>query len=153
MRRPDVFITPEDLRDAELTDRIRSFRVRGCYVFCPLEDYAFLAGFKDLTDIYLEHAANLKDISFLEGLSAWKMLHMEDAGLCDLAPIPRSLQNGEHRLICLSFVCCKVDDVSALCGMQNIDELIVVGEDDDSERAKWRQIRACTRRYFKSLKA
>ena len=149
MRRPHVYIAPEDLHDAELMDKIRSFRVQGCYVFCPLEEYGFLAGFKDLTDIYLANAVNLKDLSFLESLQAWKMLNVENASLPDLAPIPRSLQNSEFRLVCLSFACCAVEDVSALRGMRNIDELIIIGKDDDSDRAKWEQISADTRRYYK----
>ena len=149
MKTPDVYIEPEDLKDKDLLDRIKSFQVLGCYVLTQLDDYGFIAEFKDLRDIYILNAVNVKDLSFLSELQELWMLHLECAHLKDLKPILQSsLLKRPGRGFCLSFTECTVDDVSALCELKRIVELIVVGEDDDAERAKWKSVPALTRRYY-----
>ena len=84
MKIPDVFLSPEDLKDEKLMEQIRSFHVVGCYVLTPIDDYSFIAGLPELFDIYLANATKLGDLSFLSGLGEWSMLHISGAHLQDL---------------------------------------------------------------------
>ena len=61
MKIPDIYITLEDLSDKELVDKIKSFHVVGCYVFAPLDDYMFIAGLKEVRDIYIANGAGLEN--------------------------------------------------------------------------------------------
>lgn len=149
MKIPDVFIAPEDLKDNDLMDKIKSFHVVGCYVFTQLDDYCFIAEFSDMRDVYIIDGVNVKDLSFLSNLKDWRMLHLERARLKDLKPILQSsLLERMWAGFCLSFAGCTVDDVSALYEVKQISELIIIGEDDDAERAKWRKVPAHTHRYY-----
>ena len=149
MKIPDVYIAPEDLKDKDLMDKIKSFHVVGCYIFTQLDDYSFIAELSDMRDVYIIDGVNVKDLSFLSNLKDWRMLHLERAHLKDLKPILQSsLLERMWAGFCLSFAGCTVDDVSALYEVKQISELIIIGEDDDAERAKWRKVPAYTHRYF-----
>ena len=149
MKIPDVFIAPEDLNDKDLMDKIKSFHVVGCYIFTQLDDYSFIAELSDMRDVYIIDGVNVKDLSFLSNLKDWRMLHLERAHLKDLKPILQSsLLERMWAGFCLSFAGCTVDDVSALYEVKQISELIIIGEDDEEERAKWRRVPAHTHRYF-----
>lgn len=137
MKIPDVFISSEDLYDDDLMEKPRTFHVVGCYIFTQLDDYSFIADFLDMRDIYIIDGVNVKDLSFLSNLKDWRMLHLERAHLKDLKPILQSsLLERLWAGFCLSFAGCTVDDISALCEVKQISELIIIGEDDDAERAK-----------------
>lgn len=149
MKIPDVFISPEDLNDKDLMDKIKSFHVVGCYIFTRLDDYSFIAEFSDMRDVYIIDGVNVKDLSFLSNLKDWRMLHLERAHLKDLRPILQSsLLERMWAGFCLSFAGCTVDDASALYEVKQISELIIIGEDDDAERAKWKRVQAHTHRYY-----
>lgn len=149
MKIPDVFIAPEDLNDKNLMDKIKSFHVVGCYIFTRLNDCSFIAEFSDMRDVYIIDGVNVKDLSFLSNLKDWRMLHIERAHLKDLKPILQSsLLERLWAGFCLSFAGCTVDDVSALYEVKQISELIIIGEDDDAERVKWRKAPAHTHRYY-----
>lgn len=149
MKIPDIFIAPEDLKDNDLMDKIKSFHVVGCYVFTQLDDYSFIAEFSDMRDVYIIDGVNVKDLSFLSNLKDWRMLYIERAHLKDLKPILQSsLLERLWAGFCLSFAGCTVDDVSALYEVKQISELIIIGEDDDAERVKWRKVPAHTHRYY-----
>ena len=149
MKIPDVFISPEDLNDKDLMDKIKSFQVVGCYVLTRLNDYSFIAEFPDMRDVYIIDGVNVKDLSFLSNLKNWRMLHLERAHLKDLKPILQSsLLERMWAGFCLSFSGCTVDDASALYEVKQISELIIIGEYDDAERAKWKRVQAHTHRYY-----
>lgn len=150
MKLPDIFLAPEDLNDEKLMEQIRGFHVVGCYVMTPIDDYGFIAGFPELFDIYLANAATLKDLSFLSGLGEWSMLHISGAHLRDLNAIAESAKIQRFfPAYCFSFAGCKIEDISALNSVPLISELIIVGEDDETERRRWRTINADTFRYYK----
>lgn len=149
MKTPDVYIQPEDLRDSDLMAKIKSFHVLGCYAFTRLFDYAFIADFPEIRDIYIVDGANVKDISFISTLKDCRMLHLENAHLKDLEPIYLlSLFERRFSGFCLSLFGCTVDDVSALHEVNNLSELIIAGADDEVERARWKSIPAYTHRYY-----
>lgn len=149
MQIPNVFIAPDDLNDKDLMDKIKTFHVLGCYVFTRLDNYNFIADFPEIRDVYIIDGINVKDLSFLSSLKDLRMLHIEHAHLMDLKPIYQSsLLERCLPGFCLSFAECTVDDVSALYELKRISELIVIGEDDDDERAKWRKVPSQTHRYY-----
>ena len=39
MRTPDIYLSPEDLHDEELMRGLEAYKVIGCYVWAPLDDY------------------------------------------------------------------------------------------------------------------
>ena len=153
MKPPDVYLTPAELHDAGLMAQFQAYHVLGCYVFTPLEDYGFIAGFPELRDVYIGAGRNVKDLLFLRGLNGLGMLYLEGAKPVDLEPIYQcSTAAGAFPFLCLCFADCEVGDVSALTRVHNISELIVFGRDDDGERARWGRIPALTHRYYVSRK-
>lgn len=119
-------------------------------MFATLDDYSFIAGLKEVRDIYIANGAGLVDLSFLSELGEWRMLHVARAHLKDLDPVLESSKiDRMFPAFCLSFADCTVDDVTALYEMKHISELIIIGEDDNDERAKWKRVSALTHRYYK----
>ncbi len=128
MQTPDIYIAPEDLKDKELIDKIKSFHVMGCYAFTALDNYGFIAELNEVRDIYIIDGVNIKDLSFLSELGEWQMLHIESAHLKDLEPIYESSKIGRmFPSFCFSFAGCTVDDASALSKVKRISELIIIG--------------------------
>ncbi len=80
MKIPDVYISPEDLKNAELLKSLHGYRVIGCYIYTPLDDYNFLGTFTELRDVHVECAQKLTDLGFLRSLrecaicSTWRAL-------------------------------------------------------------------------------
>ncbi len=149
MRRPDIFISPEDLLDEQLMRKIQSFRVIGCYIFVALDDYTFISQFPNIEDIYIRHGEKLKDLTFLSNLSEWNMLHLEKAHLDNLEPIYESCSKRCYiRLFCLSFSECTIHDISALNRVRRIAELVVVGQDSAKERKRWKSVESFSFHYF-----
>lgn len=76
---PNVYIAPEDLQDEKIMKTVTSYKVLGCYIFAPLEDYNFLSKFEKLQDLYIANGENIRDLSFMENLTKCRMLflHME----------------------------------------------------------------------------
>ena len=56
MKLPRLYLVKEDLEDQEIMNRIKSFKVNGCYIFCPLENYDFLRDFPDMYDLTIHNA-------------------------------------------------------------------------------------------------
>lgn len=149
MKLPEVFLEPEDLKDEKLMEQICSFHVVGCYVLTSIDDYSFISRLPDLFDIYLANATELKNLSFLSELGNWSMLYIDGAHLQDLNAIAESAKIKRFfPAYCFSFVECQIDDISALNSVPRISELIIVGEDVESERLKWSAIPADTFLYY-----
>lgn len=150
MRTPDLYLAPEDLQDAALMARLRQFHVLGCYIFTPLEDYSFLAGFPELWDVSIWHGQNLKDLSFMRSLPEWFMFYLEDAQLDTLDPLfPPEVPKERFRSYCLGFSGCRVGDNSAIerSGLF-FSELLVLCPKGAGERSRWKLGRVGRRTYY-----
>lgn len=64
MQLPNIFICPSDLNNKELMKKLRSFCVRGCYIFNPLESYDFIADFNEIEDISIANNPDMKNLTF-----------------------------------------------------------------------------------------
>ena len=84
MRPPEVFIAPEDLRDGEIMDRIRSLTVRGLYIYAPLEDYGFIGEMRDIWDLHIREGYNIRSLDFLRSLDDCLMLFLGGVTVDDL---------------------------------------------------------------------
>ena len=87
MKIPNVYLSPEDLRDEEILKKLHGYRVIGCYIYAPLENYDFLKTFPEIRDLYIERAESLTDISFISTLCDCDMLYLEVASLKNLDPV------------------------------------------------------------------
>ena len=117
MKIPNVYLSPEDLRDEEILKTLHGYRVIGCYIHTPLDDYAFLGEFGEIRDLYIECAEGLTDISFLGNLCECDMLYLEGASLKNLDPVVEMKKRvrglfGGFRYVGLFG--CKIEDVSSL---------------------------------------
>lgn len=142
MRIPDLYLAPEDLMDEALWRELQRFRVNGCYSFCPLEDYSFLARLPQLQDITICRGEKLRDLEFLRSMEDWFLLHIEDAVLDDLAPL---FPDGRRRGMGSTCVClsgCTVADLSALEqeGVR-LSELVVLMPQGADQRDRWKNVR------------
>ena len=152
MRIPNVYIAPEDLQDGEIMEQLRNSNVIGCYIWTPLEDYRFLAEFKQIEDIRICCADALRDLDFLDGLYACDMLFLQNAKLKNLNAIIKAKQAGEKLFGCLRCVGlenCRVEDLSAFETEEvQFSEFLVWQPEGSNEGDRWCVISARTRRYY-----
>ncbi len=143
MKVPRIYISRSDLQDAEIMSRIKRFKVIGCYIFAPLEDYDFLNEFPCVRDLFIAHGGAIRDISFLRSFDSCAMLYIEDAQLENLdviIDIKKSM--GKRSVFDRPFVCvglydCKINDLSSLADRECcFSEFNVWGVENDRERWK-----------------
>lgn len=142
MRTPNLYFSPEDLRDEALWTELQRFTIVGCYIFCPLTDYAFLSRLPDLEDLNIYKGFFLPDLTFLRQSPKWFQLHIEDAVLNDLSDL---FPDGQRKDVCSICVClsgCTVKDISALeCDGVRLSELVILMPEGSNEKDRWKNIR------------
>lgn len=140
MRTPDLYISPEELRDEELWAELQRFHIVGCYIFCPMEDYSFLSRLHELEDLNIYKGGALRDLGFLRHMPDWFQLHVEDAVLEDLTDLfPDGPRKG-IRSYCVCLSGCQVADISALEGVY-LSELVILMPQGSNDRDRWKDIR------------
>lgn len=152
MRTPDVYISPEDLQDEEIMGIHESHKVIGCYIWAPLEDYRFLARFKDLQDINIKNGDAIRDLGFLSELYECRMLYLQNARLKNLDVIVAVKKNSKTMfgsLKCIGLDNCEVEDLSVF-GTEKayFSEFLIWKPEGSNERDRWGVISAGTRRYY-----
>ena len=148
MRTPDIYLAPEDLRDEALWAELSRFRVNGCYIFCPLEDYSFLTRLTQLQDLTIHQGGALRDLAFLRQMPQWFQLHIEDAVLENLDDLfPDGPRKGIYS-ICVCLSGCQVADLSALTREDIwLSELVILMPEGSGEKDRWKHIRCGTYTY------
>ncbi len=139
MKTPKVTLAVSDLSDKAVSEALEKCRVIGCYIFAPLMDYSFVSGFKELSDLFILHAENMKDLAFLRGLSDLFMFYLSDAVLPDIAPLAYAFASGDRIPgKCLGLCNCSIEDVSALAKADiRFSELLIwSAEGDRADRWK-----------------
>ena len=115
MRTPDVYLSPEDLQDEELMRVFESYKVIGCYIWVPLDDYSFLARFKELQDINIKNGDAITNLDFVSELYECRMLYLQNANLKNLDVIVEVKKNSTAMFGCLRCIGldnCVVEDLS-----------------------------------------
>ena len=147
MKIPDVYIFPEDLHDEEMLKTLHGYRVIGCYIYAPLDNYDFLGEFTEIRDLYIECGEGLTDISFINNLCECDMLYLEGASLKNLDQVvemkkkARGLFGG---IRCLGLFGCKIEDVSSLFTV-SFSEFLVWST---GEAERYKDVPAGTNRYY-----
>ncbi len=113
MKLPDVFLSPEEIRDPKILQMLEQIKVRSVFIFVPLDEYTFLAGFHALCQLYIFFGKNLKDLSFLEGKDSLYQLYIEDADLEDISALGRLKKAGLQGM-CFGLYNASVRDLSPL---------------------------------------
>ena len=152
MRTPDIFLSPEDLNDEALMAELESYKVIGCYIWAPLEDYSFISRFKDMQDVSIRNADSVRNLDFLKGLDKCRMLFLENAKLDNLHVITelklRDAKNFDSYL-CVSLDNCEVEDIS---GLENeklyFSEFLVWKPEGSNEHDRWSVMRASKKKYY-----
>lgn len=149
MRVPRIFFDPRELLDPEIWEWLDSKTVNGCYIFCPLEDYSFLARLPHLQDIRIFQGFALRDLGFMRQLPDWFQLHVEDAVLENLDDLfPEGARKGIHSY-CVCLGGCSVKDLSALTqpGIW-LSELVILAPEGSNDRQRWEAVRCGKYSYF-----
>lgn len=149
MRTPQIFLSPDDLADAALWAELSRFRINGCYIFCPLEDYSFLEPLTALQDLEIFSGGSLRDLGFLRDKEDWFQLHVEDAVLENLNDLfPNGRKEG-LRSYCVCLSGCTVKDISALeqKGIY-LSELVILQPEGSNDRTRWENIPCGRYSYF-----
>lgn len=149
MRTPQIFLDPQELQDPEVWQWLDSKRVNGCYIFCPLPDYGFLARLPHLQDIRIFRGGALRSLRFLRALPDWFQLHVEDAVLENLEDLfPDGPRKGIHSTcVCLSG--CSVKDLTALTRPEiYLSELVILAPEGSSDRERWKAVRCGRYTYY-----
>lgn len=142
MRTPDIYLSREDLADEALWTQLQRFHINGCYIFCPLDDYRFLARLPEIWDLTIHKGGVLRDLAFLRQMPGWFQLHVEDAVLEDLSDLfPEGGKPGVHSYcVCLSG--CTVKDLSALVREDIcLSELVILAPEGSNDRQRWKAVR------------
>lgn len=152
MRLPAVYLSPEDLQDEEIMGLIKSYKVIGCYIWAPLDDYSFLARFKDLRDINIKNGAALRNLDFLSGLHECRMLYLQNAKLKNLDVIVDVKKNSKTMFGCLRCIGlddCEVEELSVFeTEKVHFSEFLIWKTKGSNERGRWNVISADNRRYY-----
>lgn len=139
MKLPNIYFEEEDLYDAVLMERLKSFQVIGCYIFDELKDYSFLEMFPDIRDLHIRKACNIKDLSFMSKMPNCFMLLIENATLENLDGLTALRSSKQARYASyLALINCKIGNIDCLC--QNsvlLSELVVVSTD---EQERWEAV-------------
>lgn len=152
MRPPKVYLSPEDLNDEEIMRLLTSYKVIGCYIWAPLDDYSFLARFKDLEDLNIKNGDAIRDLEFLTELQECRMLYLQNAKLKNLDVILSVKKNSQAVFGCLRCIGldnCEVEDLSAFESEDvHFSEFLIWNPKGRNERDRWRVVSASTRRYY-----
>ena len=152
MRLPSVYITPDDLYDEDIMQKILSMQVVGCYVFTALFDYSFISNFKGLTDLNIYNGKRIENLDFLLPLENCRLFFLDGATLENIDPI-LDVKKGKGGIFqpftCVGLHCCRVDDISRFSDEKHsFTEFIVWGNADKEEKKRWRTICTHTYRYY-----
>lgn len=150
MKTPDVYISREDTADEEIIALLSSFHVVGCYIFCPLEDYSFLSRFTEIADLNIYNGENVRDLSFIEDYSEFRMFMLSKAHLKNLDEFTVMKDKYNYSVPkCLALHDCIIDDISSLESKNHsFTELIVSNPKSRNERNRWSSVKAFTKRYY-----
>lgn len=152
MRTPDVYLSPEDLQDEELMRVFESYKVIGCYIWAPLDDYSFLARFKELQDINIKNGDAITNLVFLSELYECRMLYLQNAKLKNLDVIVDAKKNSTAMFGCLRCIGldnCVVEELSVFeTEKVHFSEFLIWMPEGSNERARWNVVSAGTRRYY-----
>lgn len=146
MKLPDVYLAPEDCLDGGLLAELEKRRVIGCYVFCPLPDYSWLARFPELMDLSISCGEGVKNTEFLSALPELRMLFLEGASLPDL---DRLFETRRRNFRCLALYDCRVESLESLVNYTGfLSEIIIANPRDRDERERWKPVRCGKVRYY-----
>ncbi len=137
MRTPSIALSAADLQDPSIMAALQKCRVNGCYIYTVLPEYAFLTVMKDLNDLFILHAENMHDLSFLREQTELFMFYLADARLPDLKPLIDLCNAGNCPPgKCFGFRNCSIDDLTALSEIRFVlsELLIWPVEGDTSDR-------------------
>lgn len=150
MKTPNVYLTEQDLKDPEIRGILEKHHIVGCYIFDALEDYSFIAEFKELRDVFIMNGGGITDISFMKDLKEWFMFYIEEAKLQNLEPL-FSKDNKRVGIYpyCVGFGGCEIDDITALEDREiYLSELVVLCPEGTNHRERWQNIRCGTYSYY-----
>lgn len=150
MKTPNIYISVEDVYDEKILSQLCKNRVVGCYIFEPIQDYSFVARFKDLRDIYIEKGFNVHDLSFLSGLYNCTIMHFEDVTIDNMNALYTETNAVQKRDgLCLSLYNCDIGDISIfekkdIC----IYELAVWVPEIPIDMNRWDNIRVLEKNFY-----
>ncbi len=149
MKTPQVYLSAEDIKDPEILEILKEYEILGCYIFDALDDYSFIADFKDLRDVFIMNGENITDISFMKDLKEWFMFYIENARIPNLEPLfPKEKKLGILPY-CIGFGGCEIKDISALENPEiYLSELVVLCPKGSNNRERWRNIRCGHYGYY-----
>ena len=149
MKTPQVYLSAEDIKDPQMIESLKKYELIGCYIFDALDDYSFIADFKDLNDVFIMNGDNITDISFMKDLKEWFMFYIEKAKLKNLdALFPKGKKVGIMPY-CIGFGGCEIEDISALENPEiYLSELIVLRPEGANDRERWQNIRCGHYGYY-----
>lgn len=149
MKTPNVYLSEQDLKDPEIREILKEYHIIGCYIFNALQDYSFIADFKELHDVFILDGCNITDLSFMKELNEWFMLYIEDARLPNLDPLFPKGKKDKFFPYCIGFGGCEIKDITALENSEiYLSELIVLCPKGTNDREKWQNIRCGTYSYY-----
>ena len=152
MRTPNIYLAPDDLLDNRIMRLLKSYTVIGFYIWAPLEDYSFLAHFKDVEDISIKNGDSIRNLEFLSGLYECRMLYLQNVNLKNLNILVDVKKNSKVMhgcLRCIGLDNCYVEDLSVFEAEKvHFSEFLIWMPDGSNERNKWNIVSAGTKRYY-----
>ena len=138
MMTPNVYIAKEDLNNEEIMAQISKYKVIGCYISVPLDDYSFLKSFVYLRDLAIKNGHMMSDLSFMRNLHECRMLYLHGVHLSNLDDV-----------YCLCLNDCRIDDLSSVLENERLgySEFIVITPQGSGEKKRWEGFKRDSRHF------
>lgn len=140
MMTPNVYIAKEDLNDEQIMAEILKYKVIGCYISVPLDDYSFLKSFVYLRDLAIKNGHKMSDVSFMRELHECRMLYLHGVHLSNLDDVIETKKLAKTRYVyCLCINDCQIDDISSVLENERLgySEFIVITSQGSGEKQRW----------------
>ena len=153
MKIPDVYISPEDLADSQVMDKLACYKLIGCYVWVSLTDYGFLSRFPYIRDLNIIYGDAIEDLDFLYDLKECSMFFLKNAKIKNLDVILDVKATNKNSIFggfrCVGLYNCLVEDLSRFeKEKHSFSEFLIWNTKQKNEREKWKVVSASTWRYY-----
>jgi len=145
MRIPDVYISPDDLNNSIIWEKIKSFKVIGLYIWTPLEKYDFINRLHALQDIFIMDAKCLNELDFLEENRECMMLMLHGAELDTLDKIVAANNRKDNLfcgLNCVALCNCEVKDLTVFEKEEHYFSEFLLWLPKGKNKKRWKVVRA-----------
>ncbi len=152
MKLPDVYLTPEDLEDSAIMEKISSFKVVGFYIWAQLSNYEFLSRFPHIRDLNIFKGEKIENLDFLYNLKECSMFFLKNAKIQNINPILDVHKTVKFAIFggfgCVGLYNCTVEDISRFANEEHRFFEFLIWSENQKDKERWKSISSMTWKYY-----